>query len=233
MIKQEYMHDELQSKLGWSRSKVVDVEQLFFRLPNFGANGNIFEMMDDMNINLSHEEVENVVLYIRAATEVCLEKAFYFMKITLDENTADTPKRIAKVWCGDSLECDTELGGGRFSKPVRIPSFPNTRGDRKWITKKARLISTCSHHFLPFTGDVEISYRPGNFVIGISKIQRIVNYVANRFWLQEDLTAEIHRQIRTAAKVEDEDVKVRIVAKHGCEMHRGVKNEGCDFITEE
>lgn len=194
-------------------------------VPAFPADGNVFDVYPNFTEDMHYE--------MRKEVEYHLTKAFEAMKIEMDDNLKETPRRIAKVWCGDSLSCNTELGGGRFSKPVRIPTFPNTRGKDKWITKEVRIVATCSHHFLPFTGTATISYKPHKFVLGISKLQRLANYVGNRFWLQEDLTKALHEAIREAADVNEDDVRVEIVAQHSCEKDRGVKNLDCNFYTEE
>lgn len=190
---------------------------------NFGANENAFE------VELDITEQEHRIL--RCAVEYHLSEAFKWCLLRTDENLEETPKRIAKMWMGDSLECDTELGGGRFSKPVRLPKFPNNDKQGHWVTKKVRLIASCSHHFVPFFGEAIISYRPDKFLLGISKLQRLTNYVANRFWLQEDLTRVLRKTIAEAAEVSLDDVKVTITAKHGCEMFRGVKNEHSELTT--
>lgn len=217
----------LQSKerYGWSENRFNDAWEGLDAMKSFPADGNVFESGQDFT--------EDEHKLMRLKVEHYLSKAFGAMLMTMDENLTETPKRIAKVWCGDGLECDTELGGGRFSKPVRIPTFPNTRGNDKWITKEVRIIATCSHHFLPFTGTATISYKPHKFVLGISKLQRLANYVGNRFWLQEDLTKALHEAVRAAADVNEDDVKVKIVAQHSCEKDRGVKNTDCNFYTEE
>ena len=197
----------------------------YVNCPDFAADGNIFEN--------GYELTEDGHMVLRLVTEFHLHKAFKSMRIIMDDNLKETPKRVAKVWCGDSLKCDTELGGGRFSRPIRIPTFPNTRGKDKWITKEVRIVSTCSHHILPFTGKATISYKPHKFVLGISKLQRLANYIGNRMYLQEDLTKALHEAVRSAADVNDGDVKVEIVAQHSCEKDRGVKNLDCNFYTEE
>lgn len=197
------------------------------KLDNFEAfkpNENAFEK----GIELTEDEHK----VLRLRVEWALGLAFTFGLFDMeDENIVDTPKRIAKMWLGDSLECDTELGGGRFSKPVRLPKFPNNDQQGHWVTKKVRLIASCSHHFIPFFGEAIISYKPDKFLLGISKLQRLTNYVANRFWLQEDLTLELKKTIAEAAEVDLDSVKVTIVAKHGCEMFRGVKNEHSELTT--
>lgn len=201
--------------------------QMLCRLDSFEAfkpNENAFER----GMELTEDEHKVLRLRVEWALGLALTFGLFDME---DENIVDTPKRIAKMWLGDSLECDTELGGGRFSKPVRLPKFPNNDRQGHWVTKKVRLIASCSHHFVPFFGEATISYKPDKFLLGISKLQRLTNYVANRFWLQEDLTMVLKQTIADAAEVPLEDVKVTIVAKHGCEMFRGVKNEHSELTT--
>jgi len=209
--------------LGWSLERVEKAYFEYKELKAFKADGNVFET--------GQEITEDAHRLMRWLVEQKLKEAFALMLIKEDDNTAETPKRIAKVWCGDSLACDTELGGGRFSKPVRLPKFPNNNGSN-WITKEVRIISTCSHHFLPFVGKAVIKYKPNDFVLGISKLQRLANYIGNRFHLQEDLTVQLHRIIKEAADVPDDHVQVTIEAAHSCEMYRGVKNQDCMFTTE-
>lgn len=212
-------------RYGWSEEEYKEAAYNLLQLKAFNADENIFESGQYIN--------EDMHKLMRLKVEIAINDALDAMLIYKDDNLKETAKRIAKTWCGDGLECDTELGGGRFSKPVRIPTFPNTRGNDNWISKEVRIVATCSHHFLPFTGKALISYKPNNFVLGISKLQRLANYVANRFWLQEDLTKAIHTAVKEAAQVSDDDVKVEIVAQHSCEKDRGVKNLDCNFITNE
>ena len=211
------------AELGWDLARTEKAHIQYKELKAFGANENIFESGQSID--------EDTHRLMRWLVEQKLKEAFALMLIQQDENTVETPKRIVKVWCGDGLDCDTELGGGRFAKPVRLPKFPNNNGSN-WITKEVRIISTCSHHFLPFVGKAIIRYKPRDYVLGISKLQRLANYVGNRFYLQEDLTVELHKIIMEAAQVEYSDVEVKIEAAHSCEMYRGVKNQDCLFTTE-
>lgn len=159
-----------------------------------------------------------------------IEMAMKAMGIEFDENTEGTPARIAKMWVGGHVGDSRELGSGRFAPPVRIPTFPCKHEQKTPITKEVRIVSNCSHHFVPFWGTAVISYVPGDFVLGLSKLQRLVDWVSQRFWLQEDLTWEIHRIIKEAAKTENVSVEL-INVEHGCAVFRGVKTEG-GFTTE-
>lgn len=97
------------------------------------------------------------------------------------------------------------------------------------------LVATCSHHFLPFSsldgGKVIISYIPGDYVLGISKLQRYVTWCSRRFWLQEDLTKYIGEQISRIAKTKDVYVRCEKLV-HGCEKFRGANSKDGNLTTE-
>lgn len=202
------------------------------RLPAFKASGN----------TVVSPEVHYIM---RLCTQYHLTEAFRAMKIDLsDPNVAEdltsgnigTPGRIAKVWCGSKPGDDSELGGGRWSPMPRLATFPNDGEQQLPITKRVNLISNCSHHFVPFSTDfsedstVIVSYIPKNKVLGISKLQRLVNWVGQRFWLQEDLTKELYRVIAKAAETEDVYIELRNI-KHGCEFLRGAKSKDGSFTS--
>ena len=206
--------------------------QEYQALPAFRASGNMVVKPE-------------VHFIMRLCTQYYLTEAFKAMKIDLDDpNVAEdlpngnigTPGRIAKVWCGSKPGDDTELGGGRWSPMPRLATFPNDLGQTLPITKRVNLVSNCSHHFVPFSTDfsddsaVIVSYIPKNKVLGISKLQRLVNWVGQRFWLQEDLTRELYNVISKAAETEDVYVELRSI-KHGCEFLRGAKSKDGAFTS--
>ena len=178
---------------------------------------------------------------MRSATQYYLIKAFEAMRIDLnDPNIAEnalgkgTPGRIAKMWCGNDPEDTTELGSGRWNKEPYISTFPNT-GNVGVVYKEVDLISNCSHHFLPFSsldgGKVIIAYKPDKYVLGISKLQRFVNWASRRFWLQEDLTNYIGKTIQRIADTKDVYVKLEGIV-HGCEKFRGANAKNGSLTTE-
>lgn len=187
------------------------------------ANENYTEKF---GLDLTEEQFNNM----KEAVTHHIHMAMLAMRIEFDENTKDTPARIAKMWLGGFVGDDRELGSGRFAPPVRIPTFPNEHKTKTPITKEVRIVSNCSHHFVPFWGKAKISYVPGEYVLGLSKLQRLVDWVCQRFWLQEDLTWEIHRIIQEAAGTEHVSVELLDI-EHGCAVFRGVKTEG-GFTTE-
>jgi len=206
-------------------------------IEDFAPNGNIH---DTQNIT------DSVHFIMRMATQFHLTQAFKAMKIDLtDDNVTEvfsdgnigTPGRIAKVWCGDGTHDDRELGSGRWSVKPRLASFPNTGNKSIPITKRVDIISNCSHHFIPFTTIARedsyaiISYVPDEQVLGISKLQRIADWVSQRFFLQEDLTKMLYDEVAEVAKTESVYVGLFNMV-HGCESMRGAKASDGAFTSE-
>lgn len=223
-------------------------------IPAFGANENIYSIMTDYSkrdelpdieeneVKANYELTSEVHWILRMATQYYLTKAFEAMKVNLkDPNIIEqslgkgTPGRIAKMWCGDNTGDDSELGCGRFSHEPYISCFPNTDDNKSIITKKVDIVSNCSHHFLPFSsfdgGKAIISYIPNKYVIGISKLQRWVDFLARRFWLQEDLTKVLGEEIKRIADTEDVYIRLEGLV-HGCEKFRGCRSKEGSLTTE-
>ncbi len=208
------------------------------RVPSFKSNENI----NDVFPKGISEECHYIM---RLVTQYHLTQAFEAMKIDLnDPNIAENAQdgnigsagRIAKIWCGANLEDTTELGHGRWTKPPRLAKFPNTGNKSIPITKKVDIVSNCSHHFISFNTITRpdsraiISYIPNEFVLGISKLQRITDWLSRRFWLQEALTDAIYGEVSKAAQTDS--VLVAIVdAVHGCETLRGAKSQNGAFTS--
>ncbi len=89
----------------------------------------------------------------------------------------------------------------------------------------------CMHHFLPFTGHVAIGYRSNGHILGLSKLNRIVNYFSRRPQVQELLTKQIITVLK--AILGTEDVFVRVEASHSCIHLRGVNQQGTWTMTQE
>ena len=205
---------------------------------NFKINGNIFKIKSDYNNDLHS--------IMRLVAQYYLEKTFKAMKIdiedpnvkeNLDDNNIGTVGRIIKTWTGSSIDDDREFLSGRFHKDVRLATFPNVSKEVHPIIKEIDLTAVCSHHFAPFStkfsssSKVIIAYIPLRYVLGISKLQRLVRYIAQRGWLQEDLTYEIYNQIAQAASSDSVYVKLKNI-KHSCEFLRGAMSDSDGFTTE-
>jgi GTP cyclohydrolase I len=169
------------------------------------------------------------------------------MKINLkDPNVAEelidgnigTPGRIAKLWMGADNNDDSELGCGRWAKKPRLAVFPNTSTSTDIpIIKRVDVISNCSHHLVSFNTKSRpdsyaiIAYIPDKFVLGISKLQRLTDWISRRFWLQEDLTQTLYNEICLAAKTDSVYIKL-VNLVHGCESLRGAQSSDGAFSSE-
>lgn len=214
-------------------------------LKPFAAGGNVFEsgqIIDEPTLlcmrwvaGLKMEEVLDILKFDRTDSNLVQD---------LSVGNIGTAQRWAKTVTGDSLECDNEMMCGRYAKPPRIATFPANEPGTNLVpvtplpvTKICDISSVCSHHFLPYgtlIGDgayAIISYIPGDFVLGISKLQRVADHIARRPTIQEDLTKELYRAISEAAQTPDVYVGI-FNAKHTCEYLRGSQSKDGALTTE-
>ena len=116
------------------------------------------------------------------------------------------------------------------NKP-KLSLFDNKYNYNKMlIEKNINLNSTCEHHFLPITGKAHISYISSGKVIGLSKLNRIVQYYAHRPQVQERLTKQIYDELKNV--LDTDSVMVVIEAKHLCVSSRGIKDHTSSTVTE-
>ena len=137
-----------------------------------------------------------------------------------DPNSADTPKRVAKAFVNDLAE-------GCYTDPPRITAFDNVdQYDGLVFQGNITVHSFCSHHHLPFIGHAHVAYIPGKDgkVIGLSKINRIVEWFARRPQVQENLTMQIHKHMDKVCEG-NKGVAVLVEANHMCACVRGVKHD--------
>lgn len=106
----------------------------------------------------------------------------------------------------------------------KISTFDNKYGYKKMLIEQNITVdSSCEHHFLPITGHANIAYIPKDKVIGLSKINRLVDYYAHRPQVQERLSVQILKDLQDT--LDTEDVIVMICAKHLCVSSRGIKDQ--------
>ena len=135
-----------------------------------------------------------------------------------DPNSADTPRRVAKSFIND-------LAQGCYTDSPNITAFDNVDGyDGIVFQGNIEVKSICSHHHLPFVGKAHVAYLPGSKVIGLSKLNRIVEWFARRPQVQENLTMQIHDYINKVCEGNN-GVAVMIEANHMCACIRGVKHD--------
>ncbi len=143
-----------------------------------------------------------------------------------DDSLNGTPHRVAKMFVKEIFS-----GLNPENKP-KISVFENKfKYGEMLVEKNINLNSTCEHHFLPIVGKAHVAYVSSGQVIGLSKINRIVDYFARRPQVQERLTVQIANELKRILKTED--VAVVIDAKHLCVSSRGIQDEGSSTITAE
>jgi GTP cyclohydrolase I len=142
-----------------------------------------------------------------------------------DPNSEDTPRRVAKAYVFD-------LFAGRYNAMSDITSFPSDGYDGIVIERNIPLTSMCSHHHQTIGGVVHIGYvvGEGGRVIGLSKLNRIVEHFGRRGAIQEQLTSAIHQAVSKVCEG-NRGVIVTTVATHNCVSCRGVKHQGASMVT--
>jgi GTP cyclohydrolase I len=142
-----------------------------------------------------------------------------------DPNSMETPRRVAKAYVND-------LWSGRYTAMSEITSFPSDGYDGIIIERDIPLTSMCSHHHQVIGGLVHIGYvaGEGGQVIGLSKLNRIVELFGRRGAIQEQLTTAIHNAVNKVCE-DNKGVIVTIVATHNCVSCRGVKHQGASMVT--
>ena len=144
-----------------------------------------------------------------------------------DPNSMETPRRVAKKLVND-------MWTGRYNLPTDITAFPSDGYEGIILEKNIPLTSMCSHHHESILGRVHVAYIPGKNgkVIGLSKINRIVEHFSRRGSIQEQLTVAIHNAINQVCE-ENIGIMVMIQATHQCVSCRGVKHQGASMYTSE
>ncbi|HRY98341.1 MAG TPA: GTP cyclohydrolase I FolE [Bacteroidales bacterium] len=141
-----------------------------------------------------------------------------------DDSLMGTPRRVAKMYVKEIFK-----GLNPENKPG-ISVFENAYGyNRMLVEKNIKVKSTCEHHFLPILGKAHLAYYSSGKVIGLSKLNRIVDYFARRPQVQERMTMQIAEELKKALKTED--VAVLIEASHHCVICRGIEDEGSTTVT--
>jgi GTP cyclohydrolase I len=173
--------------------------------PLFDANGNMPVTLEERNEMI-------------ALAETKFAELFDILRIDRnDPNSTDTPRRLAKMWV-------MELFAGRFQPPPAPTVFPNRKEvDELVISKNNTVMSVCSHHWQTISGVCTIGYLPGDKVIGLSKMSRIVDWFSRRGQIQEELGEQIADYIEKL--IEPKALGVVIKSRHYCMIARGVSED--------
>lgn len=141
-----------------------------------------------------------------------------------DDSLSGTPRRVAKMYIKEIFS-----GLNPANKP-KVALFDNKyQYNEMLVEKDITFYSNCEHHFVPIIGRAHVAYFSSGKVIGLSKINRIVNYFAKRPQVQERLTVQIANDLKEL--LETEDVAVVIDAEHLCVSSRGIQDVNSSTVT--
>lgn len=167
------------------------------------------------NIHLNTEEKNRVIENAALAYGDFLDA----LKINWrgDPNSKDTPTRVAKSFVNDLIS-------GCYTTPPKITAFENiNKYDGIVFQGNIDVKSICSHHNLSFIGKAHVAYLPGSKIIGLSKLNRVVEWFSRRPQVQENLTMQIHDYLNEVC-IDNGGVAVLIECNHLCACVRGVKH---------
>lgn len=171
-----------------------------------------FEIDDDLKIELIEKHFREIMNILG-------------LDLT-DDSLNGTPHRVAKMYVKEIFR-----GLNPANKP-KISMFDNKyKYNQMLVEKNITLYSNCEHHFVPIIGKVHVAYISAGQVIGLSKINRIVQYYAQRPQVQERLTKQIANELKTVLGTDD--VAVVIDAHHLCVSSRGVTDVNSSTVTSE
>ena len=171
-----------------------------------------FDLSDDQKIEAIKKDVERILNTLG-------------MDLT-DDSLKGTPNRVAKMFV-------KEIFGGL--NPNKKPGASTFKNHYKYgemlVEKNITLYSTCEHHLLPIIGRAHIAYISNGTVVGLSKMNRIVDYFAKRPQVQERLTMQIVQELQKVLNTDD--VACVIDAKHLCVNSRGIRDIESSTVTSE
>jgi GTP cyclohydrolase I len=171
-----------------------------------------FDLQDEQKIELIKKDVENILRTLGMDLD--------------DDSIKGTPNRVAKMFV-------KEIFGGL--NPAKKPSASTFENNYKYgemlVEKNITLYSTCEHHLLPIIGRAHIAYISSGRVIGLSKMNRIVEHFSKRPQVQERLTMQIVQELQRALNTQD--VACVIDAKHLCVNSRGINDIESSTVTSE
>lgn len=143
-----------------------------------------------------------------------------------DDSLNGTPNRVAKMFVNEIF------GGLNPNKKPRASTFDNKyKYGEMLVEKNITVYSTCEHHLLPIVGKAHVAYISNGTVVGLSKMNRIVDYFAKRPQVQERLTIQVVKELQKVLNTDD--VACVIDAKHLCVNSRGIRDIESSTVTSE
>lgn len=137
------------------------------------------------------------------------------------EGLRDTPNRVAKMWL--------EITSGLRTPPPKMTTFDRGDNDQMITVLGIDYYSLCEHHLVPFYGQAHIGYIPGDRIVGLSKIARVVDWFAHRPQIQEQLTAQTADFLMR--ELQPRGLMVVVEGTHLCMVMRGVKKPNSVTVT--
>jgi GTP cyclohydrolase I len=203
MVQNPFFNEEVEDQIG---------EQHFEVVPETPLRENAFDISDEEKMNAISGYFKEIMQTLGLDLE--------------DDSLKGTPRRVAKMFVKEIFS-----GLNPKNKPI-ISLFDNKyKYNQMLVEKNIALYSSCEHHFVPIIGKARIAYVSSGKVIGLSKINRIVQYYAQRPQVQERLTLQIANELKLV--LHTEDVAVLIDATHLCVSSRGVKDTDSSTVTAE
>jgi len=165
----------------------------------------------------SKEQIEDIEHHMKAVMAI--------LGLDLkDDSLANTPKRVAKMWVNEVM---WGLHTGNFPRVMAVENKFNY--DEFVVEKGIKVVSLCEHHFVTIYGKAVVAYKPNGKVIGLSKLNRIVEYFSRRPQVQERLTEQVYHTLSYI--LDTEDIAVIIEADHFCVKTRGVEDTNSTTTT--
>lgn len=174
--------------------------------------GDAFKLNDEEKIDIIQDDVRHIMETLG-------------LDLT-DDSLRGTPKRVAKMFINEIFS-----GLNPKNKPSASTFDNKYKYGEMLVEKNITVYSTCEHHLLPIVGRAHVAYISNGTVIGLSKMNRIVDYYAKRPQVQERLTIQIVKELQEALGTED--VACIIDAKHLCVNSRGIRDIESSTVTSE
>lgn len=188
---------------------LLDIPAIPFNTP---LRADAFELDDETKIELIEKHFAGIMRVLGLDLD--------------DDSLQNTPKRVAKMYVKEIFS-----GLNPANKP-RPTLFKNPFKYKQMLVEKdIAVFSNCEHHFVPIVGKAHVAYISNGDVIGLSKLNRIVQYYSQRPQIQERLTIQIATALKQALGTED--VAVIIDAHHHCVSSRGIRDHNSSTITSE
>jgi len=169
-----------------------------------------FEMDDELKVELIQKHFKEIMLILGLDLN--------------DDSLKGTPERVAKMYVKEIF-----AGLNPANKPIAKLFENKYKYDEMLVEKEITFYSNCEHHFVPIIGKAHVAYYSSGKVIGLSKINRIVQYYAKRPQVQERLTVQIANDLKET--LQTDDVAVVIDALHLCVSSRGVNDTNSKTVT--